>query len=107
MDIRVQPNECAKALSQESFVWKSLGRFRPRPSALGAAGSRVALPFAEWYFQRKQIHRSTSHFAAARQQELAARLARGETAYLAGIRIGGVQNSGVGFVEGNTGAGRR
>ena len=53
---------------------KSLGRFRPRHSALGAAGSRVALPFTEWYFQRKQIHRSTSHFAAARQQELVARL---------------------------------
>jgi hypothetical protein len=107
MDIRVQANECAKAFSQETFVWKSLGRFRPRHSALGAAGSRVALPLAEWYFQRKQIHRSTSHFATARQQELAARLARGETAYLAGISIGGFHNSGVALIEVTPDAGLR
>ena len=107
MDIRVQANECAKAFSQESFVWKSLGRFRPRHSALGAAGSRVALPLAEWYFQRKQIHRSTSHFATAQQQELAARLARGETAYLAGISIGGFHNSGVALIEVTPDAGLR
>ena len=43
-----------------------LGRFRPRHPVLGAAGSRMALPFAELYFRRKQIHRSTSHFAAER-----------------------------------------
>ena len=78
---------------------KSLGRFRPRHPLLGAAGSRVALPFAEWYFRRKQIHRSTSHFAAERRQELVARLARGETAYLAGISIGGFHNSGVALIE--------
>jgi hypothetical protein len=96
MDIRVQSNGRAKALSQESFVRKSLSRFRPRHPVLGAAGSRVALPFAEWYFQRKQIHRSTSHFAAERRQEL---VARGETAYVAGISIGGFHNSGVALIE--------
>jgi carbamoyltransferase len=74
---------------------------------LGAAGSRVALPFAELYFRRKQIHRSTSHFAAERQQELAARLARGETAYLAGISIGGFHNSGVALIEVSPEAGLR
>jgi carbamoyltransferase len=74
---------------------------------LGAAGSRVALPFAELYFRRKQIHRSTSHFAAERQQELAARLARGETAYLAGISIGGFHNSGVALIEVSPDAGLR
>jgi hypothetical protein len=99
MDTRVQSNGRAKALSQESFVRKSLSRFRPRHPVLGAAGSRVALPFAEWYFQRKQIHRSTSHFAAERRQELVARLARGETAYVAGISIGGFHNSGVALIE--------
>ena len=78
---------------------KSLGRFRPRHPLLGAAGSRVAVPFAEWYFRWKQIHRSTSRPAAERRQELVARLARGETAYLAGISIGGFHNSGVALIE--------
>ena len=78
---------------------KSLGRFRPRHPLLGATGSRVAVPFAEWYFRRKQIHRSTSHLAAERRQELVAKLARGETAYLAGISIGGFHNSGVALIE--------
>ena len=74
---------------------------------LGAAGSRVALPFAEWYFRRKQIHRSNSHFAAERRKELAAKLARGETAYLAGISIGGFHNSGVALIEVTPAAGVR
>ena len=78
---------------------KSLGRFRPRHPVLGATGSRVALPLAEWYFRRKQIHRSTSHFAAERRKELVAKLAHGETAYLAGISIGGFHNSGVALTE--------
>ena len=63
----------AKVLSQESFVLKSLGRFGPRHPVLGAIGSRAALPVAERYFRRKQIHRSTSHFAAERRNELSAR----------------------------------
>jgi carbamoyltransferase len=88
-------------------VRKSRARFRPRHPVLGAAGSRVALPFAEWYFRRKQFHRSTSHFAAERQQELLARLARGETAYLAGISIGGYHNSGVALIEVRSDAGLR
>ena len=86
---------------------KSLGRFRPRHPLLAAAGSRVAVPFAEWYFRRKQIHRSTSHLAAERRQELVARFARGETAYLAGISIGGFHNSGVALVEVSPDAGLR
>ena len=61
----------------------------------------------EWYFQRKQIHRSTSHFAAERRQELVARLARGETAYVAGISIGGFHNSGVALIEVRPEAGLR
>jgi carbamoyltransferase len=94
-------------LSQESFVLKSLGRFGPRHPVLGAIGSRAALPVAEWYFRRKHIHRSTSHFATERRNELSARLARGETAYLAGISIGGFHNSGVALVEVSPDAGPR
>jgi hypothetical protein len=107
MDIRVQPNGRAKTLSQESSVRKSLGRFKPRHPVLGTVGSRMALPLAERYFGRKQIHRSTSHFAAERRQELVARLARGETAYLAGISIGGFHNSGVALIEVTPDAGLR
>ena len=86
---------------------KSLGRFRPRHPVLGATGSRVALPLAKWYFRRKQIHRSTSHFAAERRKELVAKLAHGETAYLAGISIGGFHNSGVALIEVSPDAGLR
>ena len=86
---------------------KSLGRFGPRHPVLGAIGSRAALSVAEWYFQRKQIHRSTSHFAAERRNELSAKLARGETAYLAGISIGGFHNSGVALIEVSPDAGPR
>ena len=74
---------------------------------LGATGSRVALPLAKWYFRRKQIHRSTSHFAAERRKELVAKLAHGETAYLAGISIGGFHNSGVALIEVSPDAGLR
>ena len=86
---------------------KSLGRFRPRHPVLGATGSRVALPLAKWYFRRKQIHRSTSHFAAERRKELVAKLAHGETVYLAGISIGGFHNSGVALIEVSPDAGLR
>ena len=78
---------------------KTLARFRPRHPVLGAAGSRMALPFAECYFRLKRIHRSTSHFAAERRQELVTQLACGETAYLAGIGVGGFHNSGVALIE--------
>ena len=83
------------------------GRFTPLHPLLSAAGFRAALPLAEWYFRQKQIHRSNSHFAAERSQELVARLARGETAYLAGISIGGFHNTGVALVEVTADAGLR
>ena len=86
---------------------ETLARFRPRHPVLGAAGSRMALPFAECYFRLKQIHSSTSHFAAERRQELVTRHACGETAYLAGISIGGFHNSGVALIEITPNAGLR
>jgi carbamoyltransferase len=52
-------------------------------------------------------HRSTSHFAAERRQELVTRLACGETAYLAGIGVGGFHNSGVALIEVSPEAGLR
>jgi carbamoyltransferase len=80
----------------------------PTPTrALGAAGSRMGLPLAERVFRRKQIHRPNIHFAAERRQERVARLARGETAYLAGISIGGFHNSGVALIEVRPDAGLR
>lgn len=86
---------------------KSIGRFRPRHPLLGAVGSGLALPLAEWFFRSKQIHRANSHFAAARRRELAARLERGQTVYLAGISIGGFHNSGIALVEVSPEAGPR
>jgi hypothetical protein len=62
-------------------------------------GFRAALPIAERFFRHKHIYRSSSHLATERSQKLVARLARGETAYLAGISIGGFHNSGAALVE--------
>jgi carbamoyltransferase len=74
-------------------------RFAPRYPRLAAAGFRAALPLADLYFRRKNIHRLRSRFAAEKSRELAARLARGETAYLVGISIGGFHNTGVALIE--------
>ena len=85
-----------------SFVVRNAsraGRFTPLHPRLAAAGFRAALPIAERFFRNKHIYRSNSHFAAERSQELVARLARGETAYLAGISIGGFHNTGAALVE--------
>lgn len=78
---------------------KSIGRFRPRHKLLGAIGSAIAQPLAEGFFRHKQFHRPNSRLAAAPRRELAARLERGETVYLAGISIGGFHNSGVALIE--------
>ena len=74
-------------------------RFTPSHPRLAALGFRAALPIAERWFRARNIHRSDSAFAAGRAQELGERLARGETAYLAGISLGGFHNSGVALVE--------
>jgi carbamoyltransferase len=75
------------------------GRWTPRHPRLAAAGFRLALPIAERFFRHKNIHRQDSQFAAQRSKELAARLARGETCYLAGVSIGGFHNTGAALVE--------
>jgi carbamoyltransferase len=61
-------------------------------------GFVATLPIAERFFRNKHIYRSNSHFAAEQSQELVARLARGEAAYLAGISIGGFDNTGAALV---------
>ncbi|MEH2513499.1 carbamoyltransferase [Nitrobacteraceae bacterium AZCC 1564] len=75
------------------------GRFTPLHPRLAAAGFSAALPLAERFFRHKGIHRPNSHFAAERARDLVARLARGETAYLVGIGLGGFHNTGVALVE--------
>jgi carbamoyltransferase len=75
------------------------GRFEPRHPLLGKIGARLAAPIAGRFFQQRQLHCTNSDFAATRARKLAAKLARGETAYLAGISIGGFHNSGVALVE--------
>jgi len=73
--------------------------FKPRHPLLSAMGFRAALPIADSFFQHKHIYRSNSHVAAERSLKLIASLARGETAYLAGISIGGFHNTGAALVE--------
>jgi hypothetical protein len=73
--------------------------FKPRHPLLSAMGFVATLPIAERFFRNKHIYRSNSHFAAEQSQELVARLARGEAAYLAGISIGGFHNTGAALVE--------
>lgn len=74
-------------------------RYAPLRPKLASAGFRAALPIAEQFFRYKNIHRPNSKFAVERARELAARLGRGETAYLVGISIGGFHNTGAALVE--------
>ena len=79
---------------------KSIRRaIQPRYPWLGALGASLILPLAERYCRYKQIYCSRCPFAVKRRHELSALLARGETAYLAGIGIGGFHNSGVALVK--------
>ncbi len=74
------------------------GRFGPLYPRLGALGSKIALPFAACYFKSKNLHRATCAYACERRRVMQAKLARGETVYLAGIGLGGFHNSGVALV---------
>ncbi len=65
------------------------------------------MPLARLFFQHKNIHRPDSPFAAQRAQELAARLARGETCYLVGLSIGGFHNTGAALIEATPAGGLR
>jgi carbamoyltransferase len=74
-------------------------RTAPLWPKLGSLGFQAALPIANWYFRSKNFHRPNSACAAERARDLAARLQRGETAYLVGLSIGGFHNTGAALVE--------
>ena len=98
-----EPRAQARGLAAEELLLCGIqtkpGDRTPRHPRLAAAGFRLALPIAERFFRHKNIHRQDSQFAAQRSKELAARLARGETCYLAGVSIGGFRNTGAALVE--------
>ena len=86
---------------------RSAPRHAPLNPRLGRLGFRVGLALAEQYFRFKNFHRSNSKLAAKQARELAARLQRGETAYLVGLSIGGFHNTGAALVEVTPGGGAR
>jgi carbamoyltransferase len=74
-------------------------RNRPLHPWLGDAGFRLALAFFEPYFRRRNIFRADSAFARGRFSAINAKIARGETAYIAGVSAVGTHNSGIALVE--------
>ena len=74
-------------------------RIGPRHPRLGEAGFRLAQWLATRAMSRAGFHRLGSAFADRRIAEARARLARGETDYLAGLGAPGTHNSGVALVE--------
>jgi carbamoyltransferase len=95
------PNQEAVRLLLTQFreYMTKKARIGPRHPLLAAAAFRATLPVAQFLFRRKHIHRSTGIFAGNSLKKVAATVARGEPAYLAGISIGGIHNSGVALVE--------
>src|ERR1700680_2961343 len=73
-------------------------RTGPRHPKLGKAGFRFSLPLFERFFERRQIFRSTSAFAAEQLSAIRAKRSRKETVYLAGIGAAGTHNSGVALI---------
>jgi carbamoyltransferase len=71
------------------------GPAHPRPGKLAFAAAR---PLFRFRFARCHVHEADSPYALERMESLRARLARGETAYLAGLGIAG-HNSGAALIE--------
>jgi carbamoyltransferase len=74
-------------------------RIGPRHPWLGAAGFHIALPLLERFYRKRRIYRASSAFARARVKAIRDKIARGETAYLAGVSAAGTHNSGIALVE--------
>src|SRR3954454_10828567 len=74
-------------------------RIGPRHPKLGAAGFRAARWLAAKTMGAAGFHQLGSEFADARIARVRAKLARGETVYLAGLGAPGTHNSGVALVE--------
>ena len=74
-------------------------RVGARHPRLGAAGFKLALALFEPFYRRRAIYRADSPFAQSTIAAIHAKIARGETAYLAGISAVGMHNSGVALVS--------
>src|ERR1700710_917189 len=74
-------------------------RIGPKHPRLGAAGFRAARWLAARLLAAAGFHQPGSDFANKRIAFVRARLARGETVYLAGLGPPGTHNSGVALVE--------
>jgi carbamoyltransferase len=87
-------------MAEREFTGARCGmRIGPRHPWLGAAGFHIALTVLDQYFRRLHLHRADCAFARARIKTIADKIARGETAYLAGVSAAGTHNSGVALVE--------
>ena len=82
-------------------------RIGARHQKLGEAGFRTARWLAGRWLDAAGLHRLGSDFAGQRIAALRARLARGETVYLAGLSAPGTHNSGVALVEVSAACGPR
>src|ERR1700754_2157766 len=74
-------------------------RVGPRFPRLGAAGARLARWGVRQTMGTAGFNELGSDFANARIAHVRAKLARGETVYLAGIGLPGTHNAGVSLVE--------
>jgi carbamoyltransferase len=74
-------------------------RIGPRHPRLAAAGFRLARWLASKAMARAGYHQLGSDYAKAKLAQARAKLARGETIYLAGLTPPGTHNSGVALVE--------
>ncbi len=74
------------------------GKYGPAHPWLGRFAFAAARPVSRRRFARSHVYEVDSAFARERLESLQARLARGETAYLAGLGIAG-HNSGAALVE--------
>src|SRR5579863_5359673 len=78
-----------------SMIYGSYGPARPWLGKLALAVSR---PWFRYRFARRQVYEADSDYSRERVASFRARLARGETVYLAGLGIAG-HNSGAALVE--------
>ena len=74
-------------------------RIAPRHPRLAGIGFRVARWLAAKTMGAAGFHQLGSEFADARIAHVRAKLARGETVYLAGLGAPGTHNSGLALVE--------
>ena len=74
-------------------------RIGPTYPRLGRFGFRATRRLATWLMALAGFHANDSRFTTERIQAIRAKLARGETVYLAGLGLPGTHNSGVALVE--------